>query len=167
MPTAATASVNVSAKPRTSLNKRIAFPMQSGASANSSNVKTTAEGLPLPFSTAKYKPSPMNSTPEQIVPAALPPPPPPVAIFNPSENVISTEPTPSDEAFDSTKARDFCHSIFMRLVDGLDAGKLTEIRKRIELLNETWDKLDEPVQRNLHDLGEGKQILLQCLCAKY
>lgn len=45
-------------KPRLNLNKRVAFPVQSGtATTTSQTVQTTAEGLPLPFSTAKYDPS--------------------------------------------------------------------------------------------------------------
>lgn len=78
MPTA-NATIN-SNRPKLSLNKRVAFPMQGGVSSTSSNVKTTAEGLPLPISTAKYQPPPMlpnemNTIPSSQPPSVLPPPP--------------------------------------------------------------------------------------------
>lgn len=66
-------------KPRLNLNKRVAFPVQpSGSPAPSQTVKTTAEGLPLPFSTAKYDPRAFNPVAHSSVPTPagqLPPPP--------------------------------------------------------------------------------------------
>lgn len=156
------------AKPRLNLSKRVAFPMQSGAVSSSSNVKTTSEGLPLPYSTAKYQPPPpMNPTlaPEQTQSSELAPP--PVAIFNPIETVSPSAPLKhcesSDEPFDSVAAREFCLSIFMRLLDhmenSIDAVKLTEMRKRINLLNDMWteNRFDEVVQQKLCDLGRGNK----------
>lgn len=156
-------------KPRLNLSKRVAFPMQSGASPSSSNVKTTSEGLPLPYSTAKYQPpSLINPTlpPEQPVSSSVLAPP-PVAIFNPLQNVPTTfesqQSESSNEPFESVVAREFCHSIFMRLIDqmdnSIDAVKLTEMRKRMDLLNDMWveNKFDEVVQQKLYDLGRGKE----------
>lgn len=158
-------------KPRLNLSKRVAFPMQSGTSPNSSNVKTTAEGLPLPYSTAKYQPPPlMNPTlqPEEAQPTVLAPP--PVATFNPIQKVPdsaeSSRSESSKDPFDSVAAREFCHSIFMRLIDqmdnSIDAVKLTEMKKRMDLLNDMWleNKFDEAVQQKLYDLGRGKEQLL-------
>lgn len=149
-------------KPRTSLNKRVAFPMQSSAAAVSSNVKTTAEGLPLPFSTAKYKPpsvTPLipeaSSTPQPVLP------PPPSAVLNPSIPHQSTSTKPVGEAFDSMTAKQFSNSVFGRLVDSMatttDAGKMTEIRKRLDALDQMWQesKLDESAQKKLFQLAKG------------
>lgn len=168
-----TSTMNVSStagKPRLNLCKRVAFPMQSGATPSGSNVKTTSEGLPLPYSTAKYQPPPlMNPTllSEQPRPSFVLAPPPPVAIFNPIQNVLasaeSMQSESSNEPFDLVAAREFCHLIFMRLIDqmdkSIDAAKLTEMRKRMDLLNDMWveNKFDEVVQRKLYDLGRGKK----------
>lgn len=162
MPTVG-AQVPVAAKPRLNLNKRVAFPMQSSA-ASSSNVKTTAEGLPLPFSTAKYQPPPMDSAPvpptSSSAEAVLPPPPP--TVFNPSAPIM-TDPTESaPEVFDSTEAKQFCHSIFGRMIDAMAANteqnKLGEVRKRLESLGQMWqeNKLNESAQKNLYQLAKGK-----------
>lgn len=156
-------------KPRLNLSKRVAFPMQSGAAPSSSNVKTTSEGLPLPYSTAKYQPlSLMNPTlpPEQPVSNSVFAPP-PVAIFNPLQTVPTTSESQqsesSNEPFDSVAAREFCYSIFMRLIDQMnksnDVVKLTEMRKRMDVLNDMWveNKFDEVVQQKLYDLGRGNE----------
>lgn len=155
-------------KPRLNLSKRVAFPMQSGSAPISSNVKTTSEGLPLPYSTAKYQPPPpMNPTlqPEQPRQSSVLAPPPPVAIFNPIQNVPasgeSKQSESSNEPFNSEAAREFCHLIFMRLIDKMDKSidvvKLTEMRKRMDLLNDMWseNKFDEVVQLKLYGLGRG------------
>lgn len=158
-------------KSRLNLSKRVAFPMQSGAAPISSNVKTTSEGLPLPYSTAKYQPlmnptlSPAQPTPSSTS-ATPPPPPPPLAIFNPIQNVStsaeSKQSESSKEPFDSVAAREFCHSIFMRLIDqmdeSIDAVKLTETRKRMDVLNDMWieNRFDEVVQHKLYNLGRGE-----------
>lgn len=155
-------------KPRLNLSKRVAFPMQSGAATSGSNVKTTSEGLPLPYSTAKYQPPPdINPTIALAKPSSVLAPPPQVAIFNPVQNVpITAGPMQSEtpnEPFDSVAAREFCHSLFMRLIDqmdkSIDAVKLTEMRKRMDLLNDMWveNKFDKVVQQKLYDLGRGKE----------
>lgn len=148
-------------KPRTSLNKRVAFPMQSSA-VTGSNVKTTAEGLPLPFSTAKYQPPP--SMPTALVPEAIPTPPtavlppPPSMALNPSVQTMTTEAV--SEHFDSAVAREFLNSVFARLIDAMtiDAGKLGEIKKRLEVLDQMWqeNKLNEAAQKNLYEFAKGK-----------
>lgn len=164
MPTAPIQSSGAG-KPRINLNKRVAFPMQSSGASNS-NVKTTAEGLPLPFSTAKYQPTPTTTAAElspSLPSAALPPPPPSTAVFNPSE---STSQLPkSEETFDSSEAQQFCHSIFSNQIEAMttniEHSKLSDIRKRLELLNQMWmeNKLDEATQKNVYELAKGKQIL--------
>lgn len=169
MPTMNT-QVPVAAKPRTSLNKRVAFPMQSSA-ASSSNVKTTAEGLPLPFSTAKYQP-PMDSAP--VPPSSssthpVLPPPPTSTIFTPS---APPPPPPTDnstesaaDAFEPPEARQFCQSVFSNLVEQMasttDQNKLSEIQKRLECLEQMWqeNKLNESAQKNLYQLAKGKFLV--------
>lgn len=180
MPTAAAAATNQvtnAAKPRTSLNKRVAFPMQSSA-ASETTVKTTAEGLPLPYSTAKYQPPPQApvssaSSPPQTIspPPTLPPPPssllssgsPPVG--SPSAPLpIDVAPSTTTDNLDSTSAREQCHSIFGQFADKMatsthstEPNKLNEIRKRLESLHHMWleDKLDDAVQKNLYALAKG------------
>lgn len=167
MPTM-TAQVAAPAKPRTSLNKRVAFPMQSSAPASGA-VQTTAEGLPLPFSTAKYQPQPfdLNAPPQTIssAPVVLPPPPP--TVLNPTAplpavlNPVEASNQPVDEEFDADGAMRFCHSIFSGLAETMAANtepsKLSEIRKRLESLEQMWreNKLDESAQKNLYQLAKG------------
>lgn len=154
------------AKPRTSLNKRVAFPMQSSSPA-STNVKTTAEGLPLPFSTAKYQPPPATAT----IPEANPAPqpvllPPPSVILNPSAPAQSTLTETVSEAFDSMAAKEFANSVFGRLVNAMatntESSKLSEIRKRLDGLDQMWqeNKLDESAQKKLHQLAKGNKTPL-------
>lgn len=152
-------------KLRISLNKRVAFPMQSSGAPSASSVKTTAEGLPLPFSTAKYQPPAASTTPLPAV-ATQPVLPPPLAttIFNPSAppQVDATESITDD--YDSAAAKQLSHSVFARLVDAMathtDAGKLSEIRKRLETLDQMWheNKLNESAQKNLYELAKGKRL---------
>lgn len=164
MPTAAGSNpaTNVANKPRTSLNKRVAFPMQSSP-ASQTTVKTTTEGLPLPYSTAKYQPpppAPLSSASPPPPPTALPPPPPS------SDNTAVPPATQSVTAddFDSMSARERCHSIFGQIADKMatsthstEPGKLNEIRKRLESLHHMWtdNKLDEAVQKKLYALAKG------------
>lgn len=172
----ATASVAAAAKPRTSLNKRVAFPMQqlsaTAPAAPSTNVKTTAEGLPLPFSTAKYQPPPMTaSAPEaSLAPEkAVLPPPPPSTILNPVIPPVATESV--IETFDAATAKPFVLSVFSRSTDAMasnsDVAKLVEIRKRLYALDLMWqeNKLDESVQKILHELAKGN--LNEILWKKY
>lgn len=163
MPSAAAATdqATVPSKPRTSLNKRVAFPMQSSA-ASQTSVKTTAEGLPLPYSTAKYQQPPMYSTSPPTQTSSSPPPPPPL-LPPPSSSMSSINPTQSateKDNFDSATACEQCHSIFGHIADKMDATeptKLNEIRKRLESLHQMWqeNKLDDAVQRNLCALAKG------------
>lgn len=168
MPTAAAANQATNAsKPRTSLNKRVAFPMQSSAVCQTP-VKTTAEGLPLPFSTAKYQPPAVSLASSPPAPAQMSssPPLPPPSILSadlPSSAPLleSKNPTQSD-SFDSAAAQEQCHSIFDDFVDkmaqtNVEPGKLNEIRKRLESLYHMWqeNKLDDSVQRNLYELAKG------------
>lgn len=161
MPTVASLAA-VPNKTRTNLNKRVAFPMQSAGATTTSNVKTTAEGLPLPFSTAKYQPPAMNTSPLPESTTVLSPPPPPTTIFNPSVPVPTTTTEPINETFDSAAARQLSHSVFTRLADAMatnsDVGKINEIRKRLETLDQMWqeNKFDESVQKKLHELVKGK-----------
>lgn len=157
-------AATIAPKPRTSLNKRVAFPMQSSA-ASQSTVETTAEGLPLPFSTAKYQPSAESSAPPPQVssspPPLLPPPKsasPATVLCNPE---ISTAQSTLDN-FDAATARDECVAIFGRFADKMattntEPSKLNEIRKRLELLHHMWqeNKLDDSIQRNLHAMAKG------------
>ncbi|XP_031628222.1 steroid receptor RNA activator 1-like [Contarinia nasturtii] len=152
----------VAGKPRISLNKRVAFPMQSSGTT-SANVKTTAEGLPLPFSTAKYQPPPQMPTIPIAEAPVMPPPiaPPPIAppALNPPSIPIKTPTTEAvNDGFDSATAREFSNSIFARLIDGLtiDVGKLSEIRKRLELLDQMWqeNKLNAASQQILFQLAK-------------
>lgn len=167
MPTM-TAPISAPPKPRTSLNKRVAFPMQSSAPASGA-VQTTAEGLPLPFSTTKYQPPPFDSVaqPQTIssVPVVLPPPPstalnptaPLPSVFNP----VETSNQSVDEAFDADKAMQFCQSIFSGLAATMatntEQSKLSEIRKRLETLEQMWaeNKINESAQKNLYQLAKG------------
>lgn len=165
MPSSGVPQPSAPGKSRISLNKRVAFPMQSSGASSTSNVKTTAEGLPLPFSTAKYQPPSVSTEP---LPAATQPalPPPPATIFNPSAppQAVPTE-LESNEDFDSATAKDLTHSVFTRLVDAMtshtDAGKLSEIRKRLETLDQMWqeNKLNESAQKNLYELAKGKTFV--------
>lgn len=163
MPTLPTAQAPVAGKPRLNLNKRVAFPMQSSGAASSSNVKTTAEGLPLPFSTAKYQPPPMSTStlPEINPKPVLPPLPPPPSTANSSGPVETAATQPPEEAFDSATAEQVCRSTFARLTEAMatntDAAKMSEIRKRLEVLNQMWkeNRLNEAVQKVLYDLATG------------
>lgn len=158
----ATAQVPVTAKPRLNLNKRVAFPMQSSAES-SSNVKTSAEGLPLPFSTAKYQPPPME--PAQVPQANPQPqtvlPPPPPTVFNPSAPHPSKPTETAADVFNSSEALDFCRSVFSRLIHAMEAkteqNKLSEIRKRLESLDQMWqeNKLNLSAQKNVYLLTKG------------
>lgn len=155
--------VPISGKPRISLNKRVAFPMQSSGTTSNSNIKTTAEGLPLPFSTAKYQPPPMINSPQQndSIQAGKPPPPPPVKPVS-STLVEQTQSQPSCEPFDLALAKQLCNSNFNRVIDSMGtnttAAKLTEIRKRLDILDQAWEdnKLTESVQKILYQLAEGR-----------
>lgn len=166
-----TAPAPVAAKPRTNLNKRVAFPMQSGSAVTNSNVKTTAEGLPLPFSTAKYQPSTATGLAPEVTLTSqpvLPPPPSSSAILNPSVSSQTTltqlEPEPVSETIDSVTAKEFSISIFNRLVDAMtannDAGKISEIRKRLDVMDQMWQQsqLDESAQKKLYQLAKGNEI---------
>lgn len=159
------AEVNKPTKTKLNLNKRIAFPMagSGGSPSTSSNVKTTAEGLPLPFSTAKYQTPPSVFQPAPSAPEATPVPlllPPPVAI-----PVASTPPAATEDSLDSSTTREFCQLVFGRLSDAmalkLDAGKMTEIRKRLDILNGVWleDKLDRSTQIDLYNIAKGNWVL--------
>lgn len=153
-------------KPRTSLNKRVAFPMQSSG-ATSSSVKTTSEGLPLPFSTAKYQPPStinplpyMGSMPQNVL--SLPLPPPPSTILGTSESASTTSREAINEHFDPETAKQFSNSVFIRLVDAMvdintDTNKIAEIRKRIEVLDQMWqeNKLSDAVQIIVYQLAKG------------
>lgn len=161
MPTVPTAQAPVAGK-RLNLNKRVAFPMQSSGAASSSNVKTTSEGLPLPFSTAKYQPPPMTtSTIPEISPQPVLPPPPPPSTSNLSGPVEIAAAQPSEETFDSASAEKLCRSTFARLTEAMatntDAAKMSEIRKRLEVLNQMWkeNRLNESGQKVLYDLATG------------
>lgn len=165
MPTTSEPATNT-AKPRTSLNKRVAFPMQSSA-ASQTTVKTTAEGLPLPYSTAKYQPPPVNTAPQTSSPppTLLPPPPSSLSSNNqpPPTSIDATQSITSDN-FDSMLAREQCHSIFGHIVDKMatsthstEPSKLNEIRKRLESLHHMWqeNKLDDATQKNVYALAKG------------
>lgn len=151
-------------KPRTNLNKRVAFPMQSSGATSSSNVKTTAEGLPLPFSTAKYQPPSADMAPLPETTTVLSPPPPPTVTLNPSFPLPTTIPTTesANEVLNTEEARQLTNVVFNRLINAMtantDAGKLNEIRKRLETLDQMWqeNKLDETVQRKLYELVKGR-----------
>lgn len=169
MPTMTTQVNPVVGKPRTSLNKRVAFPMQSSA-ASSSNVKTTAEGLPLPFSTAKYQPAPMDSVPvppPTTSAQSVLPPPPPSTIFSPSAPPLPTADATESaaDAFEPSEARQCVQSVFSGLVEKMalttDQNKLSEIRKRLEGLEQMWqeNKLNESAQKNLYQLAKGKFLV--------
>lgn len=164
-----TAPAPVAAKPRTNLNKRVAFPMQS-STVTSSNVKTTAEGLPLPFSTAKYQPPTVTGPTPEVTSTSQPvlPPPPSSTILNPSvpcqPNSTQPELESVSETFDSVTAKDFSISVFNGLVDAMaantDAGKISEIRKRIDAMDQMWQqsKFDESAQKKLYQLAKGIEI---------
>lgn len=165
MPTAADQTTNA-AKPRTSLNKRVAFPMQSSA-ASQTTVKTTAEGLPLPYSTAKYQPPPPVSSASPPPQTSSPPPtllPPPPSSSAPLVSSSASQPIDASDNFDSVSAREQCHSIFGHIADKMansshsaEPSKLNEIRKRLESLYHMWqeNKLDDAVQKNLFALAKG------------
>lgn len=149
-------------KSRTSLNKRVAFPMQS-ASASSTAVKTTAEGLPLPFSTAKYQPPPMNTAPlPEVTAQPVLPPPPTATIFNPAAPIQAIPTESATEGFDAATAKQLLQSVLTRLVEAMasttDAGRVSEIRKRLDTLDQMWleNKLNKSAQTMLYDLAKGK-----------
>lgn len=160
------------ARAKLSLNKRIAFPMSgtSGTTTSTEKVKTTSEGLPLPFSTAKYKTPPSVFQPAPVAPAEPPPtsiPLPPPSIPRPSNEDDTLPPVApslsatSDASVDLSTAREYCQLIFNRLADAmaskLDDGKMVEIRKRLDILNGMWleEKLDRPTQIDLHRIAKG------------
>lgn len=207
-------------KPRLNLNKRVAFPVQPGTATTSQNVKTTAEGLPLPFSTAKYDSSrifnpvadasvPSQGAPSSALPpppaaslpppasaipptvaSALPPPPPTASSTPPTASSFPPPPSsfllpdsilvpsaapalPQDSypaatsafvestEFDSTAAREYCRSVFERLLatanSSNDEQKIAEIRKRLDVLQDMWNqsKFDGDMQKVLHQLAKG------------
>lgn len=166
MELASSVATATSSKPRLNLNKRVAFPMQSSAVTSSSNVKTTAEGLPLPFSTAKYNPTIFDPSAENDLQKPLPPPAFPPSAVNSTEivsdKIDSTPDADSSCTFDSKAAQEYCYLTFVRLVDAMessvDANKTIEIRKRLDILNDMWNdnKFDEGIQKTLHSLAEGK-----------
>lgn len=95
MPTGPPTS-SVSTKPRLTLNKRVAFPVQSGTAQTSQNVKTTTEGLPLPFSTAKYDPRIFNPVPNTNQTQL--PPPPSMPLLPPPASTLPSTATPLPSA---------------------------------------------------------------------
>lgn len=172
MPTA-----DPAAKPnrtKLNLNKRVAFPMQGGAPATAPNVKTTAEGLPLPFSTAKYQPQETIPSAPQTQSVLPPPPlasnqapasesllPPPPMTAATSENITSESQQLSIE-LSSDDMHALCRKIFSMLADKMTAteelSRLHEIQKRLDIFNKMWteNKFSEVVQRKLYDIAKGE-----------
>lgn len=168
------------------LNKRVAFPLQGGTSTASQNVKTTAEGLPLPFSTAKYQPPPMtaNQPPAQSIllppptanqtpvttttqPVLLPPPPTAASTSAAPSEIIphANQDIPSD--LTSNDMHELCQKTFSTLAEKMAAieepSKLHEIQKRLDIFNKMWtdNKFTELVQQKLYDIAKGLYKLYQ------
>lgn len=163
-------TANKPMKTKVNLNKRVAFPLQgngNNTNASHTNVKTSAEGLPLPFSTAKYEPPASLLQPQNIVEqptVSLPPPPSLSTTIESKLNATSVSLSESSKpsSIDLTNARDFCRKIFSHLTDQMaakiDAIKLTEIRKRLDILNEMWlnGKFDQSIQIVLYNIALGE-----------
>lgn len=140
--------------------------MQSSGAPSASNVNTTAEGIPLPFSTAKYQPPPVDTAPLPVaVTQPVLPPPPATTMFKPSAPPEEASTESVTDHFDSAAAKYFSYSVFTGLADAMathtDAGKLSEIRKRLETLDQMWqeNKLNESAQKNLYELAKGTNFI--------
>lgn len=165
----AAGATTTTARPRLSLNKRVAYPQTNVSHPTASTVKTTAEGLPLPFSTAKYQPGmfPPNPAPIETVASSLPPPPPPppsapipVSAATPS-NVTMTTQAIDAQPVDLCEALDFCRKTFDRTFDALatqlSADKVNGIRKRIDAMHSMWTehKLKDAAKRDSFAIARG------------
>lgn len=158
---------SASARPRLNLNKRVAYPMSSTNIPAASSVKTTAEGLPLPFSTAKYQPSalpPHIQSEVQPTPNILPPPmataPPMASDASTALPVASVPQTPNALPVD---ALDVCNKVFGKAFQSHESAEQAapeDIRKRMDVLNAMWkeDKLSEAVKGDLYSLAKGSRL---------
>lgn len=164
---------------RLSLNKRVAYPCQppsNGSPAttiSSATVKTTPEGLPLPFSTAKYQPNQMMPTvapPTTDKTVPLPPP-----SIQPTQLLISSSvdsgntslstndtsgtavTTDDASSIDLDEAFEFCKKIFDNVLDSMPIDKASTIRKRIENMYATWteNKLNRSAKIELYRIAKG------------
>lgn len=168
MPTSGDAT-NKTPKPKLNLNKRVAFPLQSsGSNSSNTSVKTTSEGLPLPFSTAKYQPPAAQADVDHSTPVQAPilPPPPSNAPPSTSDAIESAAVSTSDALINQSPHsqadyREYCKQIFHRVTDAISPtmnwAKIAEIRKRLEVLNGMWldGKLSAATELNLYELAKG------------
>lgn len=128
-----------------------------------SHVKTADSGLPLPFSTAKYKvpadiiPVSGGSAPFVPPPLAHPPPMLPGAVVSIPSVFVPAKPVadlPSD-------AREFCEKTFSQFLKSSqvspDAIKVGEIEKRLDILNSMWlnGKFNTNIEGKLYDIAKG------------
>lgn len=157
------AASHPAAKSKPSLNKRVAFPMQSSDTAVSTKVQTSAAGLPMPFARVKQQPPPpVRSVPATEAPPMLPPPnrppPPMAAVLTPAHHI--EEPT-LEPIIDLDVSHDLTlqtlHTI-LKSVIGLDATKSEEIEKRLGVLSTMWldNRLDSKLQFRLAQISECK-----------
>lgn len=143
-----------------------------GSGDVTTKVHTTAEGLPLPFSTSKYVPPTTLKDETQLLPSGqsvfLPPPPPPqstpsVVTLTKIENPSAVNELPT-ETVDLSSAHEFCRKIFSCLLNdmALKEGqvKVAEIQKRLEILNSMWDeeKFDQKLQLNLYEIARSIRL---------
>lgn len=156
-------------KNRPNLNKRVAFPMQTSASSNTTAIKTAESGLPLPFSTAKYNP---NASAMQS--QAVPPPtsssivPPPMSSALPpstdaSKTAQNDQPTvaQSESTEVPLNAREYCQNVFGKIVksppEPHDAIKMGEIEKRLDILYRMWStgQFSKEIEKRLYLIAKG------------
>lgn len=158
-------------KSRPNLNKRVAFPMQTTASSNTTVVKTADSGLPLPFSTAKYNP---NATP--AAPQGMPPPlsstsiaPPPITTVRPpacASTQIDQSAVNQCESIDiPSNAREFCRNIFEKIVkespEPHDTIQIGEIERRLDILYKMWatEQISKEIEKRLYFIAKGLYLL--------
>lgn len=150
-------------KSKPSLNKRVAFPMQSSDIAANTKVQTSSAGLPMPFARVKQQPPPPEPSASTAVklpllPPANRPPPPKAESILPAHHVDNPIHEPIvDPEVSHAKTIQTLQTI-LKSVTGLDAVKSDEIEKRLGVLSTMWldNRLDSKLQLRLAQISECK-----------
>lgn len=151
-------------KMRLSLNKRIAYPQTGTSNPIAANIKTTSEGLPLPFSTAKYQPGALPSHIRNEISATTSNvlPPPMVSVATPSSlSTTNITENVNNQSVDLNEAFEYCNKIFSQtygtLAIQMSNDKISGIQKRIDAMYGMWNenKLNELVKHDLYSIAKG------------
>lgn len=153
------------AKSKPSLNKRVAFPMQTSDIAANTKVQTSSAGLPMPFARVKQQPPPpaqsMSTavTPPTLLPANLPPPPKAESLI-PAHHLDDSIPEPIANLEVSHTTTLHTLQTILKSLTGLDSVKTNEIEKRLVVLSTMWlqNRFDSRLQLLLAQISECKHL---------